>query len=119
MWMKPITAFLLLSLTAVGAACSDPVAAESTTLETADAGDEVQGTLNLNVGPAGDTSGGLNLGTGSAGASDDLIVAPGPTGGNFEDVQGLDVDLPSSPDAILDTPDASAEDDVVRLKPQN
>ncbi len=120
--MKPITALLLLSLAGAGAACSDTVAASAEAsappVETA----EVQGTLNLNIGRANDAPGGLNLNAGSSGNTGGLIVGPRATGGNFEDVGDLGIDLEDSPDTLL-APKAPAatsdEDEIVRLKPEN
>jgi hypothetical protein len=115
--MKPIATVLLLALATAGAACSAETAAstgEPSTLETADAGSEVQGTLNLNIGRDSGNDSGLIIGS-DAGASDDgLIIAPGQTGGNFEDVPALDIEL-SDPADVLDT----GEDDVVRIDPEN
>lgn len=121
--MKPITALLLLSLAGVGAACSDTVtktdpAAAETPVETA----EVQGTLNLNIGRTNDAPGGLNLNAGSSGNTGGLIVGPGATGGNFEDVGDLGIDLEDTPDTLLEpkAPQAKTdEDEIVRLKPDN
>ncbi len=115
--MKPITAFFLFSLAATGAACSDPVAGASETaaVETASAEPAVQGTLNLNVGQAPSASGGLNVGSGSAGKSGGLIVAPGATGATFEDVGDLGIDIDVTADAILDEAPPSDEDELVRL----
>ncbi len=119
--MKPITALLLLSLAGAGAACSDTVtkadpAAAETPVETA----EVQGTLNLNIGRTNDSPGGLNISAGSGASAGGLIVGPGATGGNFEDVDDLGIDLQDTPDTILEpkAPEAkSDEDEIVRLPP--
>ena len=116
--MKPITAFLLLSLAGVGTACSDTgaKAAPEPTLETADAGSEVQGTLNLNIGKTPEGPGRPIIGSGPASSNGGLIVAPGAPGGNFEDVAGLDLLIEDEPDLLLDPPPAPAtEDDIVRL----
>lgn len=115
--MKPITALLLISMAAVGTACSDPVAGapEAAAVETASAEPEVQGTLNLNIGQAPAARGGLNLGTSSASNSGGLIVAPGATGATFEDVEDLGIDIEVTPDTVLDEKPPSEEDDIVRL----
>lgn len=120
--MKPITAVFLFAMTTVGAACSastpsQPVEAEA--VQTADAGGEVQGTLNLNIGRTQETSGGLIVGSGAG--SDGLLVAPQSTGGNFEDVPALDIQLDAPTGNLLETPEKapSDEDEIVRLKPQN
>jgi hypothetical protein len=117
MWMKPIAALLLLSLAGAGTACSD-TAAKTTpeaTIETADAGAEVQGTLNLNIGKTEGTAGRQIIGSSSGASSGGLIVAPGATGGNFEDVQGLDIVIEDEPGSLLETAPASDEDEIVRL----
>jgi hypothetical protein len=117
MLMKPITALLLISMAAVGTACSDPVAKASDTVpvETASAEPEIQGTLNLNIGQAPASGGGLNLGPTSTSNSGGLIVAPGSTGASFEDVGDLGIDIEVTPDSVLDQKPASDEDDIVRL----
>lgn len=123
--MKPITALLLLSLASVGAACSDTVAASAADTAAAEAlveTAEVQGTLNLNIGRANDAPSGLNLNAGASSNAGGLIVGPGASGGNFEDVGGLDIDLQDSPDTLLDPKAPAAksdEDEIVRLKPEN
>jgi hypothetical protein len=124
MLMKPITAVFLFAMTTFGAACSastpsQPVEAEA--VQTADAGGEVQGTLNLNIGRTQETSGGLIVGSGSGAGSDGLLVAPQSTGGNFEDVPALDIQLDAPAGTLLETPEEapSDEDEIVRLKPQN
>lgn len=122
--MKPITALFLFTLTTFGSACSastPPQTAEAETVETADAGGEVQGTLNLNIGRTQETSGGLIVGSNAGAGSDGLIVAPESTGGNFEDVPSLDIELDVPAGTLLETPEAapSDEDAIVRLPPQN
>lgn len=117
--MKPITALLFLSMAAVGTACSDAgtakaVAAEPVA-ETASAETEVKGKLNLNIGRATDDRGGMIVGSGSTGSSGGLIIAPSSSGGNFQDVEGLGVEIVDSSDDLLDAPAKSEEDDIIRL----
>lgn len=122
--MKPITALFLFAMTTVGAACSASTpsqSAEPAAVETAEAGSEVQGTLNLNIGLESATEGGMIVDSSAAGGSGGLIVGPGEMGGNFEEVPELDINLSPSSDALLDTDvtAASEEDEIVRLKPEN
>jgi hypothetical protein len=127
MWMKPITALLLLSLAGVGAGCSltTPAAtAEAAPAEASPAAEvtqtaEVQGTLNLNIGRTNDAPGGLKIGAGPSSSSGGLIVGPGGAGGDFEDVEGLGIDLEDAPEALLQPEPASDEDEIVRLPPEN
>lgn len=122
--MKPIRAVFLLLLTTGAGVCfaSTPrEPAETETAESADAGGDVQGTLNLNIGRTPKASGGPLFSTGAGTGSNGLIVTPQPTGGNFEDAPGLDIQLSIPADAMLDTREepASSEDEIVRLPPQN
>ena len=124
--MKPIAALLVLSLASVGAACSatasgtaDEAASSETVIETADAGEGVQGTLNLNVGRTTDEPGRQIVGSGASTGAGGLIVAPGATGGNFQDVPDLGIDLQEAPGAMLEPEAPSDEDDIVRLPPEN
>ena len=122
--MKPITALFLFAMTTAGAACSASTPAQSdepAAVETAEAGSEVQGTLNLNIGLESETEGGMIVDSSAGGSSSGLIVGPGSTGGNFEEVPELDINLTPSSDALLDTDAkaASEEDEIVRLKPEN
>jgi hypothetical protein len=125
--MKPITALLLLSLYGVGAGCSLTTlaaTAEAAPAETAPAAEvtqtaEVQGTLNLNIGRTNDAAGGLRIGAGQTRSPGGLIVGPGGAGGNFEDVEGLGIDLEAAPEALLQPEQASGEDEIVRLPPEN
>ena len=125
--MKPITALLLLSLYGVGAGCSLTTlaaTAEAAPAETAPAAEvtqtaEVQGTLNLNIGRTNDAAGGLRIGAGQTRSPGGLIVGPGGAGGDFENIEGLGIDLEDAPDALLQPEPASDEDDIVRLPPAN
>lgn len=125
--MKPITALLLLSLYGVGAGCSLTTlaaTAEAAPAETAPAAEvtqtaEVQGTLNLNIGRTNDAAGGLRIGAGQTRSPGGLIVGPGGAGGDFEDVEGLGIDLEAAPEALLQPEQASGEDEIVRLPPEN
>lgn len=116
--MKPITALLLFSLTAVGTACSDTVetasAEEPTTVETAGTDSEVKGSLNLNIGRTAEPQGGLIVGS-NAGNSSGLIVGSAGTGGNIDDVEGLGIEIVGDPDSLLDNQPKSDEDEIVRL----
>jgi len=116
--MKPITALLLLSLAGAGAACSDTVSGAAETeaaTETAGAGSEVQGTLNLNIGRAPDQPGRPIVGANTGSANGGLIVAPGTAGGNFEGVEELGIEIEESPEAILEPEETSGEDELVRI----
>lgn len=120
--MKLISAVFLLILTTGAGVCSastpsEPVETEKA--ELADAGAKVQGTLNLNIGRTQKASGGPIVNSGAG--SDGLIVAPQSTGGNFEDVPGLDIQLSMPADALLEAREEapSSEDEIVRLPPQN
>lgn len=125
--MKPITALLLLSLYGVGAGCSLTrlaATAEAAPAETAPAAEvtqtaEVQGTLNLNIGRTNDAAGGLRIGAGQTRSPGGLIVGPGGAGGDFEDVEGLGIDLEDAPEVLLQPEQASGEDEIVRLPPEN
>lgn len=119
--MKPITALFLFAMTTVGAACSASTPSQPVEAETADASSEVQGTLNLNIGLEPESSGSLIVDTNASGGSEGLIVGPGSTGGNFEEVPELDINLSPSSEALLDTDvtATSEEDEIVRLKPEN
>ena len=125
--MKPITALLLLSLAGVGSGCSlttQAAAAEAAPAETAPAAEvtptaEVQGTLNLNIGRTNEAAGGLRIGAGQTSSPGGLIVGPGGAGGDFEDVEGLGIDLEDAPEALLQPEQASDEDEIVRLPPEN
>lgn len=120
--MKPITALLLLSLAGTGAACSDTVAAEPAEAEvvTVAAGGEVQGTLNLNIGRAGDGAGRQIVGSGTDASSGGLIVGPASTGGNFEGVQDLGIEIDEAPVDVLAPPaPKSDEDELVRIPERN
>jgi hypothetical protein len=125
--MKPITALLLLSLAGVGAGCSltaPSATAEAAPVEAAPAAEvtqtaDVQGTLNLNIGRTNDGPGGLKIGAGPANSPSGLIVGPGGAGGDFEDVQGLGIDLDDAPQAMLEPEKASDEDEIVRLPSEN
>jgi len=116
--MKPITALLLFSLAGVGTACSDTVetaaADEPATVETAGTDSEVQGSLNLNIGRTAEPQGGLIVGS-NAGSSGGLIVGSAGTGAQIDDVEGLGFEIVDDPEAILDAPPESPEDDIVRL----
>lgn len=118
--MKPVTAILFLSLAAAGTACSDsvgskPAGADAAT-ETASAEPEVKGKLNLNIGKTSDEPTGMIVTSGSAAGNNGMIISPS-GGGNFQDVEGLDVEIVDSTDALLDAPPAeqSDEDDIIRL----
>jgi hypothetical protein len=122
--MKPITALFLFAMTSVGAACSastpsQPVEAEA--VETAAADSEVQGTLNLNIGLEPESSGSLIVDSNASGGSGGMIVGPGTTGGNFEEVPELDINLSPTSESLLDTDVTTKgeEDEIVRLKPEN
>ncbi|MGA1341982.1 MAG: hypothetical protein ACO33A_02885 [Hyphomonas sp.] len=122
--MKLISAVFLLILTTGAGVCSastpgEPVETEKA--ELADAGAKVQGTLNLNIGRTQKASGGPIVNSGAGAGSDGLIVAPQSTGGNFEDVPGLDIQLSMPADALLEAREEapSSEDEIVRLPPQN
>jgi hypothetical protein len=124
MSMKPMSAVLLLILSTGAGICSastpsGPV--ETETAELADAEGEVQGTLNLNIGRTQKGPGGPIVSSGAATGSGGLIVAPQSTGGNFEDVPGLDILLSIPSDALLEArkETASSEDEIVRLPPQD
>jgi hypothetical protein len=125
MWMKPITALLLLSLSGAGCSLTTPAAtAEAAPAETAPAAEvtqtaEVQGTLNLNIGRTNEAAGGLRIGAGQTSSPGGLIVGPGGAGGDFEDVEGLGIDLEDAPEALLQPEPASDEDEIVRLPPEN
>lgn len=118
--MKPITALLFLSMAAAGTACSDAGTAKATGTEpvadTASTETEVKGKLNLNIGRTTEDRGGLIV-SGNAGNSDGLLISPSSSGGNFQDVEGLDVQIVDSADDLLDAPAKSAddEDDIIRL----
>lgn len=116
--MKPITAILFLSLAAVGTACSDAgtakAAASEAPVETASAETEVKGKLNLNIGRTTEDRGGLIV-SGNTGNSDGLLISPSSSGGNFKDVEALDIQIGNSADDILDAPVKSEEDDIIRL----
>ncbi len=115
--MKPITALLLFSLAAVGTACSDTVEAsaeEPAITETAEAGSEVQGSLNLNIGRTGEAQSGMIVGS-NTGSSSGLIVGSAGTGPQFEDVEGLGIEIQEETQILLDPPAESAEDEIVRL----
>lgn len=116
--MKPVTALLLLSLAATGAACSDTVTAAPAEAEVtpAAAGGEVQGTLNLNIGRAGDGAGRQIVGSGAGAASGGLIVGPDSTGGNFEGVQDLGIEIEEAPvDPLAQPAPKSDEDELIRI----
>lgn len=120
--MKPITARLLLSLYGVGAGCS--LTTLAATAEAAPAAEvaqttEVQGTLNLKIGRTNDPAGGLRIGAGQTRSPGGLIVEPGGAGGDFEGVEGLGIDLEDATEALLQPEQASGEDDIVRLPPEN
>jgi hypothetical protein len=53
--------------------------------------------------------------SGNTGNSNGLLISPSSSGGNFKDVEGLDVQLGDSADALLDTPAKSDEDEIIRL----
>lgn len=118
--MKPITALLFLSMAAAGTACSDAGTAKAAGTEpvadTASAETEVKGKLNLNIGRATEDRGGLIV-SGNTGNSDGLLISPNSGGGNFQDVEGLDVQIVDSADDLLDVPAKSEddEDDIIRL----
>lgn len=118
--MKPVTAILFLSLAAAGTACSDSVgskqAGADAATETASAEPEVKGKLNLNIGKTSEEPAGMIVKSGSTANNNGMIIAPS-GGGNFQDVEGLDVQIVESPDALLDAPEAkkSDEDDIIRL----
>ncbi|MEQ9505228.1 MAG: hypothetical protein RLO80_03080 [Hyphomonas sp.] len=115
--MKPITAFLLLSLAGAGTACSDTgtKATPEPAIETADAGSEVQGTLNLNIGKAPEGPGRQIIGSNTGSTTGGLIVAPGATGGNFEDVPDLGIVIEDIEDPLAAPAPKSDEDEIVRL----
>lgn len=117
--MKPVTAILFLSLAAAGTACSDAGTAKAAAsadapVETASAETEVKGKLNLNIGRATEDRGGLIV-SGNTGNSNGLLISPSSSGGNFKDVEGLDVQLGDTADDLLDTPAKSDEDEIIRL----
>jgi hypothetical protein len=117
MLMKPITALLLFTLAGVGTACSDTVGAadEAAPAEVASApAAEVQGTLNLNLGRSGESQARPIIGS-SANTGTGLIVGPSQTGGNFEGVQDLGIDIEDAPHDPLATPEESDEDDLIRI----
>ncbi len=115
--MKPITALFLLSLAAAGTACSDTAAktAPEATIETADVGPEVQGTLNLNIGKAPEGPGRQIIGSNTGTTTGGLIVAPSATGGVFEDVPDLGITIVDDEDPLAPPAKPSDEDDIVRL----
>ncbi len=115
--MKPIAAFLLLSLAGAGTACSDTAdkTAPDATIETVAAEPEVQGTLNLNIGKAPESPGRQIIGANTGASTGGLIVAPGATGGNFEDVEGLGIEIEDGEDPLSPPPKTSDEDEIVRL----
>ena len=125
MWMKPITALLLMSHSGAGCSLTTPAAtAEAAPAETAPAAEvaqtaEVQGTLNLNIGRTNGAAGGLRIGAGQTSSPGGLIVGPGGTGGDFEGVEGLGIELGDAPEALLQPEQASDEDEIVRLPPEN
>lgn len=116
--MKPVTAILFLSLAAAGTACSDAgtakVAAGEAPVETASAETEVKGKLNLNIGRTTEDRGGLIV-SGNTGNSNGLLISPSSSGGNFKDVEGLDIQIVESPDDLLKAPEKSDEDEIIRL----
>lgn len=112
--MKPVAALLVFSLASLGAAftaAAEPAAEAS----------EVSGTLNLNIGRSNDQAGRLIVGSGASAGGGGLIVAPGSTGGSFEDVPDLGIQLqdePETADSLLEVkpaPAPSDEDAIVRL----
>lgn len=121
--MKPVTTLLLVSLAALGAACSATVSGASAeaapaeeVIETAEAGSGVQGTLNLNIGRTGEEPARPIVGVEAAtGSGSGLIVAPGSTGGNFEGVEDLGIDIETAPESVLEPANPSDEDEIVRL----
>ena len=123
--MKPISFLLLAALAGLGTACSANVSSASAeaapapaeeVIQTAEAGSEVEGTLNLNIGRGGSEPARPIISTDSVGSNGGLIVAPGGTGGNFEGVADLGVDIETGPETVLETPAATSdEDEIVRL----
>jgi hypothetical protein len=118
MLMKPVTAILFLSLAAAGTACSDAgttkASASEATVESASAETEVKGKLNLNIGRATEDRGGLIV-SGNTGNSNGLLISPSSSGGNIKDVEGLDVQIVDTPDDLLNAPEKSDEDEIIRL----
>ncbi len=121
--MKPISFLLLAALAGLGTACSATVSSAEAEaapaeeiIQTAEAGSEVEGTLNLNIGRGGSEPARPIISTDSVGSNGGLIVAPGGTGGNFEGVADLGVDIETGPETVLETPAATSdEDEIVRL----
>ncbi len=117
--MKPVTAILFLSLTAAGTACSDAGTAKAASgeapVETASAETEVKGKLNLNIGRASEDRGGLIV-SGNTGPSNGLLISPSSGGGNFKDVESLDVQITEPAEDLLTAPAKKAdEDEIIRL----
>ena len=118
--MKPITALLLLSLAGVGAACSDTVSGSSAEVAPAEVSaeatpaSEVQGTLNLNIGRTAETPGRPIVGTDTGSGNGGLIVAPS-SGGNFEDVEDLGIQIEDAPSEMLEPGAKSDEDELIRI----
>lgn len=115
--MKPITALFLLSFAAAGTACSDTAGTTEpeATIETVAAETEVQGTLNLNIGKAPEAPGRQIIGSNTGASTGGLIVAPGATGGNFEDVPDLGIVIEDIEDPLAAPAPKSDEDEIVRL----
>lgn len=121
--MKSISFLLLAALAGLGSACSATVSSAEAEaapaeeiIQTAEAGSEVEGTFNLNIGRGGSEPARPIISSESVGATGGLIVAPGGTGGNFEGVADLGVDIETAPESVLETPaPKSDEDEVIRL----
>jgi len=125
--MKPISFLVLAALAGLATACSATISGASAEaapaeeiIQTAGAGSEVEGTLNLNIGRGASEPARPIVSSESVGATGGLIVAPGGSGGNFEGVADLGVDIQIAPETVLETPAAkSDEDEVVRLPQQD